>query len=83
MTEASVLSDDELDDLSKSFVEAAVVAADAGFDFVDVKACHGYLLHEMLSGVDRPGPYGGGLEGRSRLQLRALEAIRTRLPVHG
>ena len=49
-------------------MEAAVVAADAGFDFVDVKACHGYLLHEMLSGVDRPGPYGGGLEGRSRLQ---------------
>ena len=80
VTEASVLSDDELDDLSKSFVEAAVVAADAGFDFVDVKACHGYLLHEMLSGVDRPGPYGGGLEGRSRLQLRTLEAIRTRLP---
>ena len=80
VTDTSVLSDDELDDLSKSFVEAAEVAADAGFDFVDVKACHGYLLHEMLSGVDRPGAYGGGLEGRSRLQIRTLEAIRTRLP---
>ena len=58
-------TDDELDDLVGDFVAAArTAAATPGFDFVDVKACHGYLGHELLSGVDRPGRYGGDLEGR-------------------
>ena len=83
ITDASVLSDDELDELSDRFVEASAMAADAGFDFVDLKACHGYLLHEMLSGVDRPGPYGGDLDGRSRFHRRTLEAIRSRVPALG
>jgi 2,4-dienoyl-CoA reductase-like NADH-dependent reductase (Old Yellow Enzyme family) len=62
---ASILSDDELDDLVGRFVDAAVLAAQAGFDFVDVKACHGYLGHELLSAYDRPGRYGGDLDGRT------------------
>ena len=37
-----------------------------GLQFVDVKHCHGYLLHELLSAHDRPGPYGGDLAGRTR-----------------
>jgi 2,4-dienoyl-CoA reductase-like NADH-dependent reductase (Old Yellow Enzyme family) len=76
----SVLSDDELDGLSGAFVEAAAVAHDAGFAFVDVKACHGYLVHELLSGVGRPGPFGGDLEGRTRFLRRTVEAIRHRVP---
>ena len=76
----SVLSDDELDRLSDDFVEAAVVAHDAGFAFVDVKACHGYLVHELLSGIDRPGPFGGDLEGRTRFLRSTVEAIRHRVP---
>jgi len=75
-----VLADDELDALSERFVDAAVLAAGAGFDFVDVKACHGYLLHELLSGVDRPGPYGGDLDGRARFLCRTIAAIRDRVP---
>ena len=78
--DGSVLTDGELDDLVDDFVDAAAVAAEAGFDFVDVKACHGYLLHELLSGVDRDGPYGGALEDRARFQLRTLTAIRDRVP---
>jgi NADPH2 dehydrogenase len=74
------LSDDELDQLSRDFVAAARTAADAGFDFVDVKACHGYLGHELLSGVDRPGPYGGDLAGRSRFLRTTIEAIQTEVP---
>jgi len=62
------------------FVVAAEVAAEAGFDFVDVKACHGYLLHELLSGVDRDGSYGGALEDRARFQLGTLAAIRAAVP---
>lgn len=80
VTDASVLSDAELDDLVGAFVAAAVVAADAGFDFVDVKHCHGYLLHELLSAHDRPGPYGGSLSGRTRFLERVLEGIRRDAP---
>ena len=50
-----VLTAAELDDLADDYVAAARLAQDAGFDFVDVKACHGYLLHELLSGRRRPG----------------------------
>jgi 2,4-dienoyl-CoA reductase-like NADH-dependent reductase (Old Yellow Enzyme family) len=78
--DAAVLTDTELDDLIGAFVAAALVARDAGFDFVDVKQCHGYLLHELLSGVTRPGPYGGDLEGRSRFARRTVEAIRSACP---
>ena len=38
------------------YVAAAGLARDVGFQFVDVKACHGYLLHEFLSARDRSGP---------------------------
>jgi NADPH2 dehydrogenase len=70
-----VLTDDELDDLVGAYVTAAARARDAGFHFVDVKACHGYLVHELLSGVDRPGRYGGELTGRSAFLRTVLERI--------
>ncbi len=71
-----VLSDDELDALADDYVAAARLARDAGFDFVDVKACHGYLLHELLSGTDRSGRHGGDLDGRSRLLRTVVERVR-------
>ncbi|MEQ1787069.1 MAG: NADH:flavin oxidoreductase, partial [Acidimicrobiales bacterium] len=46
----AVLTEAELDAIADDYVAAARLARDAGFDFVDVKACHGYLLHELLSG---------------------------------
>jgi 2,4-dienoyl-CoA reductase-like NADH-dependent reductase (Old Yellow Enzyme family) len=75
-----VFSDDELDDLVDDFVTAATRAQDAGFDFVDVKCCHGYLLHELLSAVDRPGRYGGDLDGRTRFVRTVVSAVRDRAP---
>jgi NADPH2 dehydrogenase len=80
LPEAHVLADDELDRLADAFVEAAALARDAGFSFVDVKACHGYLGHELLSGRDRPGRYGGDLEGRTRFLRTVVEGIRSRVP---
>jgi 2,4-dienoyl-CoA reductase-like NADH-dependent reductase (Old Yellow Enzyme family) len=72
-----VLTDTELDDLVGDFAAAAVVAAEAGFDFVDVKASHGYLGHELLSAVDRPPPYGGPtLHDRTTFLRRCIEAVR-------
>ena len=79
-TPDDIVTDADLDHLVDLFVSAAELAESAGFDFVDVKSCHGYLLHELLSGFDRPGPYGGDFEGRSRFLRRTIEAIRQRVP---
>lgn len=78
--DTSVLTDTELDDLVGRFVDAAVIAQAAGFDFVDVKACHGYLSHELLSAVDRPGPYGGPLPGRTSFLRQVVAGIRSAAP---
>jgi len=71
-----VFEDAELDALVDDFVAAARLARDAGFRFVDVKACHGYLGHELLGARTRSGPYGGSVEGRTRFMRRVIEAIR-------
>lgn len=78
--DAAVLTDTEVDDLIGDFVAAAVRAQRAGFDFVDVKHCHGYLGHEFLSAVDRPGRYGGSLENRTRFLRDIVAGIRRDAP---
>lgn len=78
--DAELLSDTELDALAARYVDAAVLAHRAGFDFVDVKHCHGYLLHELLSGYERPGRYGGDLVGRTRFLRTVVAGIRDRVP---
>lgn len=50
-----VLTDDELDRLVDDFIAAARLARNCGFQFVDVKACHGYLVHELLGARSRAG----------------------------
>ena len=61
-------------------MQSAVLAAEAGFRFVDVKACHGYLLHELLGGHTRPGPYGGDFSGRFRMLAEIIRGIRRDAP---
>jgi 2,4-dienoyl-CoA reductase-like NADH-dependent reductase (Old Yellow Enzyme family) len=78
--DAAVLTDTEVDDLIADFVAAAVRAQRAGFDFVDVKHCHGYLGHEFLSAVDRPGRYGGSLANRTRFLRDIVAGIRRDAP---
>ena len=73
-----VISDDEMDALVEDFIQAAVLAQEAGFDFVDIKHCHGYLLHEFLSAVQRPGRYGGSLENRARVVREIILGIQRR-----
>jgi 2,4-dienoyl-CoA reductase-like NADH-dependent reductase (Old Yellow Enzyme family) len=75
-----VLSDDELDRLAGDFVRAAKLAARAGFQFVDVKHCHGYLGHELLAARARDGRYGGSLENRARFLRTVVEGIRAEAP---
>ncbi len=75
-----ILSDDDLDDLSARLVQAAVIAQRAGFSFVDVKHCHGYLGHELLTAHTRQGRFGGDFEGRTRLLRQTVEGIRRDAP---
>lgn len=75
-----VMTDTEIDDLIADFVTAAVRSQQAGFDFVDVKHCHGYLGHEFLTAVDRPGRYGGSFENRTRFLREIVAGIRRDAP---
>ncbi|GIV69218.1 NADH:flavin oxidoreductase [Caldilinea sp.] len=75
-----VLSDDDVRRLIDDFIAAARLAKRGGFDFVDLKHCHGYLGHEFLSAVDRNGRYGGSFENRTRFLRELVEGIRTEAP---
>jgi 2,4-dienoyl-CoA reductase-like NADH-dependent reductase (Old Yellow Enzyme family) len=75
-----LLTDDELDRLVDDFILAARRAHDGGFQFVDVKACHGYLGHELLGARTRPGKYGGSLENRTRFMRTVIDGIRADVP---
>ena len=75
-----VMSDDEIERLVDDFVRASVLSQRAGFDFVDIKHCHGYLGHEFLSAVDRPGRYGGSFENRTRFLREVVAGIRAEAP---
>jgi 2,4-dienoyl-CoA reductase-like NADH-dependent reductase (Old Yellow Enzyme family) len=78
--DTALMTDGELDDLVEMFVNRAVLAGEAGFDFVDVKACHGYLGHELLTAHDRPGRYGGEFANRTRFMRTIVEGIRMAAP---
>ena len=74
-----VISDDELERLEDDYLEAARLAADAGFRAVDVKATHGYLGSELLAAKRREGRYGGPLENRARFFQNVIGKIRSLL----
>ena len=76
----AVLTDDELEVIRQNYVAAARSAQAAGYDFVDVKCCHGYLLHELLGARARAGKYGGGLENRFSFFQQIVSGIREACP---
>lgn len=75
-----VMTDAQIETLIAQFVDAAELAWSAGFHFVDLKHCHGYLGHEFLTAVARPGPYGGSFENRTRFLREVVAGIRQRVP---
>lgn len=76
----ALMTDDEIDRLIGDFVVAAKRARACGYDFVDLKHCHGYLGHEFLSARTRPGRYGGSLENRTRFLRNLVAGIRAEAP---
>ncbi len=74
-----LLSDEYLDILIGDYVEAARIAFEAGFDAVDIKSCHGYLINELFASRNRQGKYGGSFENRTRFVLDVIDAIRSEL----
>ncbi len=75
-----VLSDADLEQIVEAYVRSAQLAARAGFDFVDVKHCHGYLGHELLSATTRLGRYGGSFENRTRFLRQIIQGVRDACP---
>jgi NADPH2 dehydrogenase len=75
-----VLSDGEVRAVIEDFHRAARTAWELGFDFVDVKHCHGYLGHEFLSAHTREGNYGGSFANRTRFLREVVEGVRTVAP---
>jgi 2,4-dienoyl-CoA reductase-like NADH-dependent reductase (Old Yellow Enzyme family) len=75
-----VWADTEIETLIDDYVAAARLAHEVGYQFVDVKACHGYLLHEFLSARRRPGQFGGDLAGRSRVLTTIIDRVRAEIP---
>jgi NADPH2 dehydrogenase len=75
-----LLSDDHLKRIEDQYVEAARLARKIGVDFIDLKQCHRYLLSELLAAKNRPGPYGGSLENRTRLIRNVIGRIREAFP---
>ena len=74
--DSCIVSDDYLKSLEEKFGQAAFLAKEAGFDGVDIKSCHGYLLAELTSAYNRPGQYGGSLENRTRLLRNGIQAAK-------
>src|SRR6185295_12236490 len=78
--DAVIISDDYLKRLIDNYIRAAKIAQRAGFNFVDVKHCHGYLGHELLSAFTRPGPFGGSFENRTRFSREIISGIQAECP---
>ncbi|MCX7387750.1 MAG: NADH:flavin oxidoreductase [Planctomycetales bacterium] len=76
----ALLSDDDIKRLIDDFINACRLAQKAGFRWVDIKHCHGYLGHEFLSGYDRVGEFGGSFENRTRFLREIVAGIRAEAP---
>ncbi len=80
-TPIRIFADEELDILQEQFVESAKLAYAAGFDAVDIKACHGYLVNDLLASYTRKNSkYGGSFTNRTRFLLETVQKIHSEIP---
>ena len=76
-SDRKLVTDDYLDKLKNDYLNAAKLAKKCGFNAVDIKSCHGYLLSELLSASDRSGNYGGSFSNRSKFLLETIDMIKS------
>lgn len=74
LPDSCIVTDDDLRRYEAAYEQTARLCVRAGFDGIDVKACHRYLASELLSAYRRPGPYGGSYENRTRFLKNCLAA---------
>jgi len=70
-----LVTDDYLSGLIDKYVSVAKLAEEAGFDGIDIKSCHRYLINELLSSFEREGKYGGSFENRSRFLIDVVNRV--------
>lgn len=75
----TIATDEKIEEIIESFIEAAALSVEAGFDSVDVKVCHEYILRELLAAYNRPGKFGGSFENRARALFDIIDGIRKRV----
>lgn len=68
----------DMDAVREEFVNSTRLAAEAGFDLLELHCAHGYLLSSFLTGISnhRTDEYGGSLENRLRFPLEVFDAVR-------
>ncbi len=71
-------TDEKIEEIVEAFIRGAELAVECGFDSVDVKICHEYILRELLAAYNRPGKYGGSFENRTRATLDIIHGIKKR-----
>ncbi len=76
------LSKGEIKEIQSLFVSAAWRSLEAGFEWMELHAAHGYLIHEFYSPLSnqRTDEYGGSFENRIRFMIETLQAIQTVWP---
>lgn len=72
ITEDRIVTDEYIDRVKEALINSAALAEKAGFDGVDIKACHRYLNCELLSAYERKGRYGGDFYNRTRLLRESI-----------
>lgn len=71
-----IASDEEVEQIENDYVKAALLAERAGFDVLDIRACHGYLINEFFAAYNRAGKYGGSFENRVRFLLDIVDKVK-------
>ncbi len=74
----TILTDEQIEEIIEGFIRGAELAVEAGFDSVDIKVCHEYILRELLSAFTRPGKFGGSFENRTRALFDIIDGVRNR-----
>ncbi|MFM8314926.1 MAG: NADH:flavin oxidoreductase/NADH oxidase [Deltaproteobacteria bacterium] len=78
------LNPKEITEIVVAFKNAAKRALESGFEFLEIHAAHGYLLHSFLSPISnhRTDNYGGSFANRIRFLLEVIESVKTVWPSH-